>query len=215
MPKFTRIPTDTFENLQINAGMLATGFDVATEEIPENGQLAATTGGISFNSNPQWGNIAEGVDNIKTSPKEFMRITSYDPTLSGTFIAINPELCKKLCGAAKMTAPATGGKGKAYKITPSYDIAVSDFFDLWFIGDYSSDNSEASGGFIAIHLLNALNTTGFQLQTEDKGKGQFSFEFHGHESISNPDTVPFEIYIKPKGGASGVAEAVKAEGAEE
>ena len=58
------------------------------------------------------------------------------------------------------------------------------------------------GGFIAIKLLNALSTGGFQLQTADKSKGQFAFEFTGHYSMSAQDIVPFEIYIK-----AGTAEA--------
>jgi hypothetical protein len=45
-------------------------------------------------------------------------------------------------------------------------------------------------------MMNALSTGGFQIQTADKEKGQFSFEFTGHYSKDSADTVPFEIYIK-------------------
>ena len=54
----------------------------------------------------------------------------------------------------------------------------------------------ASAGFCAIHLLNSLSTGGFQIQSGDKAKAQFAFEFTGHYSMDNPETVPFEIYVK-------------------
>ncbi len=44
--------------------------------------------------------------------------------------------------------------------------------------------------------MNALNTSGFQIQSADDGKGTFSFEFTGHYSMDDPETVPFEIYVK-------------------
>ena len=52
------------------------------------------------------------------------------------------------------------------------------------------------GGYIAIHLMNALSTGGFQLQTSDRAKGQFAFTYTAHYSMSAQDTVPFEVYIK-------------------
>ena len=70
------------------------------------------------------------------------------------------------------------------------------------MGDYSDMNGETNGGFIAIHLINALSTGGFQMKTADKAKGQFAFEYMAHYSITEPETVPFEIYIK-----AGTAEA--------
>lgn len=66
-------------------------------------------------------------------------------------------------------------------------------------GDYSEvneDGTKGKAGFIAIHLLNSLSTGGFQLQTGDKSKGQFAFEFTGHYSMEAPEKVPFELYIK-------------------
>jgi hypothetical protein len=67
------------------------------------------------------------------------------------------------------------------------------------VADYSDKNStsgSATAGFVAIKLINALSTGGFQIQTADKEKGQFKFEFTGHYSKDAQDTVPFEIYIK-------------------
>ena len=90
----------------------------------------------------------------------------------------------------------------ATKITPRDTLAAADFSDIWWVGDYSDKNGATNGGYIAIHLKNALSTGGFSIQSGDKAKGQFAFEYTAHYSISNTDAVPYEIYIK-----SGTAEA--------
>jgi hypothetical protein len=82
------------------------------------------------------------------------------------------------------------------KIIPRKDVLLTDFSDLWWIGDYSDVNTGDNAGFCAIHMLNALNTGGFQIQSNDKGKGNFAFTFTGHVSMNAQDVVPFEIYIK-------------------
>ena len=56
-------------------------------------------------------------------------------------------------------------------------------------------------GYIAVHLINALNTGGLQITTQNKAKGQFAFEFTGHYSIKTPEIVPYELYIKQEIGA--------------
>ena len=64
------------------------------------------------------------------------------------------------------------------------------------MGDYSYKNGATNGGFVAINVMNAMKTDGFKLQSGDKSKGQFPFEFTGHYSIDNQDVVPYEVYIK-------------------
>ena len=74
--------------------------------------------------------------------------------------------------------------------------AAEDFKDIWWIGDYSDENSGDSAGFIAIKIMNALSTGGFKIKSDDKSKGNFDFEYTGHYSIKNAETVPYEVYIK-------------------
>jgi hypothetical protein len=73
---------------------------------------------------------------------------------------------------------------------------LTDYDDIWWVGDYSDVNTGANAGYCAVHMLNALNTGGFQIQTNDKGKGNFAFTFTGHVSMDAQDVVPFEIFIK-------------------
>ena len=194
--KFTKIPPDAFQKLQINAGILTTDFTPATGTIGEAGQIGATTGGINFNATPTYTDFGEDIDNCPKNMKELKRLESWEVKMAGTFVNASTAIAKSLCGAADIdTTDAT-------KITPRNDIKDADFDDIWLVGDYSDKNGDTNGGFIAIHMLNALSTGGFQMQTADKAKGQFAFEYTAHYSMSAQDTVPFEIYIK-----AGTAEA--------
>ena len=194
--KFTKIPSDTFQKLQINAGILTTDFTPATGTIGEAGQIGATTGGVNFTATPTFSDFGEDIDNCPKNMKELKKLDSWEAKMSGTFVNADTAIAKRLCGAADI------GTSDTTKITPRNDIKDADFADIWLVGDYSDKNGENNGGFIAIKLLNALSTGVFQLKTADKAKGQFAFEFTGHYSMSAQDTVPFEIYIK-----AGTAEA--------
>lgn len=188
--KFTKIPSDTFQKLQINAGILTTDFTPATGTVGEAGQIGATTGGVNFTATPTYTDFGEDIDNCPKNMKELKKLESWEAKMSGTFVNADTAIAKMLCGAADI------GTTDTTKVTPRVDLADADFDDIWLVGDYSDQNGETNGGFIAIKLINALSTGGFQLQTSDKAKGQFAFEFTGHYSMSAQDTVPFEIYIK-------------------
>lgn len=186
--RFTKIPEDTFEQLQINAGILLDGFTPATGVI--GNIIGATSGGINFTATPNYKDFGDDIDNCPKNTKELKKLESWEAKMSGTFISVTADTAKLLAGAAdKASADAT-------HVVPRKDIATTDFSDVWWVGDYSSDNGESTGGYIAIHLKNALSTGGFQIQSSDKGKGQFAFEFTGHYSIDAQDTVPFELYVK-------------------
>ena len=188
--KFTKIPSDAFQKLQINAGILTTDFTPATGEIGVAGQIGATTGGVSFTATPTYSDYGEDIDNCPKNMKELKKLESWEATISGTFVNADTAIAKMLVGAADI------GTSDTTKITPRNDVLDSDFETIWLVGDYSDKNGETNGGFIAIKLINALSTGGFQIQTADKAKGQFAFTFTGHYSMDAQDTPPFEIYIK-------------------
>lgn len=186
--KFTQIPTDTFKTIQMNAGILVDTFDPATGEI--GNLLGATTGGFNFTATAEKTDFGEDIDNCPKNTMELMQQDSWDATMSGTFVTVTPTLAHKLAGAADID------KDDPTHIMPRADILVSDFGEVWWVGDYSNLNGDKNGGFCAIHLKNTLSTGGFQIQTTDKGKGNFAFEFKGHYSIEKQKEVPFEIFIK-------------------
>lgn len=183
--KFTKIPETTFKNIQLNAGILVKGFSPDTQEI--SGLLGATTGGINFTATPTFEDFGDDIDNCPKNTMELKKLTEWDVSMSGTFVTMTAATAHLLAGAADIDG---------IKIIPRKDVLLTDFTDIWWVGDYSDVNTGAEAGFCAVHMLNALNTGGFQIQSADKGKGNFAFEFTGHVSMDAQDVVPFEIYIK-------------------
>ena len=184
--QFTQVAADAFQKLQMNAGVLVDSFNPATGVI--GNIIGATTGGITFASNPTYEDFGEDVDNVPANTWQLKRIVSYDPVISGTLLTVSTSVVKKLIGGADISST---------KITPRSQLASGDFADAWLVGDYSDNNSgAATAGYVAIHILKAFNTAGFQLTTTKNGKGQFAFEFHGHYDLTSIDTVPFEVYVK-------------------
>ena len=188
--KFTQIPTNTFKELQLNAGILTSNFTPATGTVEANNILGATSGGINFTATPSYTDLGDDIDNCPKNIMELKKLDSWVAKISGTFLTVNTAQAKSLLAAADV------GGSDTTKITPRNDLKDADFGDIWLVGDYSDKNGETNGGFIAIKLFNALSTGGFQLQTADKAKGQFAFEYTAHYSMDAADTVPFEIYIK-------------------
>lgn len=186
--KFTKLPSDAFEKLQLNAGILVDNFEPATGTI--GNILGATTGGIQFASNPEYEDFGEDVDNCPKNMMELKRLVSFDPQLSGTFLTCTPAVIKSLIGAADIDA------SNSTKVIPRAELETSDFSEVWWIGDYSDKNTGADAGFLAIHLMNALNQAGFQIKSSKNEKGQMAFEYHGHYSMADQDKVPFEIYCR-------------------
>lgn len=184
--QFTQVPSDLLEKLQLNAGILCEEFNPATGAVTN--LIGATTGGFSFEDTPNYEDFGDDVDNCPKNTLELKRITSRDVKGSGTLLTVTAALTKKLIGAADVAST---------KITPRDTLTADDFTDLWWVGDYGDKNTgAANAGYVAIHLMNVLNTGGFRIQTSDKAKGQFPFEFTAHYSVESIDTVPYEVYVK-------------------
>ena len=196
--KFTRIPETTFQTLQLNAGILLSDFTPGTGTVEETDILGATSGGTNFTATPTYSDWGENVDNCPVNVKELKKLDSWAVTMSGNFVTVTITLAKTLIGAADIDGSDTT------KVTPRNDVAVADFADIWWVGDYSDKNGDTKGGYVAIHMLNGLSTGGFQLQSSNRAKGQFAFEFTGHYSIEDQSKVPFEVYIKTGENETGV-----------
>lgn len=186
--KYTKIPVDCFKTIQSNAGILVDTFDPATGEVGKI--LGATTGGNSFVATPTYSDFGEDIDNCPKNTKELKRLESWEVKDTGTFVSVSNELAERLVAAGDTTVESA-----VAHIVPRNDLDLEDFKDVWFVADYTEKNGEEDGGFIAIHMMDVLNTSGFNLKTTDKQKGQFSFEFTAHYSIAEQTRVPFEIYM--------------------
>ena len=186
--KFTQIPTTAMEEMQLNAGVLLSSFTPSTAEV--SGIIGATTGGIKFSATPTYSDFGDDIDNCPKNMMELKRQDSVEVKISGTFVTVTTAVAKKLMAAADI------GTSDQTKITPRNDLKTEDFADLWWVGDYSDQNGETNGGFVAIHMMNALSTGGFAIQSSDNGKGNFAFTYTAHYSMDAQDTVPFEVYVK-------------------
>ena len=197
--KFTQIPQDTFKNLQMGAGVLLKSFSPTEGTLTAGGIIGATSGGVNFTAVPTYSDLGEDIDNCPKNMKELKRLDSWEVKMSGTFVSVTPAATGMLTGPADV---------EGNKVTPRNDLKDSDFTDLWWVGDYSEVNEDGAStgkaGFIAVHMMNSLSTGGYAIQSSDKAKGQFAFEFTGHYSMSAPDTVPFEVYTVA-GTADGAA----------
>lgn len=194
MAKFTQIPIDTFKKLQLGAGLLTSEFDPATGELTASNIIGATSGGVTFGATPSFSDFGEDIDNCPKNTKELKKLDSWDAKMSGSFVTMDTTAAVSVIGAAAVAS------NDPTKVIPRNSVNDTDFKDIWWIGDYSDINEDGSSagkaGFIAIRLIDALSTGGFKIQSGDKAKGAFEFEYTGHYSIKHIDTVPFELYIK-------------------
>lgn len=194
MAKFTQIPTDTFKKLQLNAGILTTEFDPATGKLTASNIIGATSGGVSFEATPSFTDFGEDIDNCPKNTKELKKLDSWEAKMSGSFVTMDTNVATSVIGTAAVAS------NDSTKVVPRNSVEARDFKNIWWVGDYSDINEDGSSagkaGFIAIKLINALSTGGFKIQSGDKAKGTFEFEYTGHYSSENIDTVPFELYIK-------------------
>lgn len=199
MAKFTQIPTDTFKKLQLGAGILTAKFEPAAGTLTASDIIGATSGGVSFEATPSFSDFGEDIDNCPKNTKELKRLDSWEAKMSGSFVTMDTNVATSVIGTA---AVASGDKTK---VVPRNSVDAADFKDIWWVGDYSDINEDGAStgkaGFIAIKLINALSTGGFKIQSGDKAKGTFEFEYTGHYSLANINTVPFELYIHP--GSAG------------
>ena len=185
--KYTKIPETTFQNLQLNAGVLLSAFNPESATVANESIIGATTGGVNFTATPTFSDYGEDIDNCPKNMKELKKMDAWEISMSGTYVTVDANAVKSLVGAADVSGN---------KITPRNDVLLSDFTDIWWVGDYSDKNGETNGGFVAIHMMNALSTGGFAIQSSDNGKGNFAFTYTAHYSMSAQDTVPFEVYVK-------------------
>ena len=189
MGRFTVIANDAFDALQVDAGVLLTNFDPANPyQTPASEDiLATTTGGVNPTCVPTFSDYGEDVDNVPNNMMEFKHLDGWEAAMAFSSIKFNAANTKWALGAADTELLDNG----VTKIKPRRDVKLSDFKDLWWVGD------KANGGAYAIKLLNALSTGGLNIQSTKNGKGTNQITVTGHVSIDAQDVMPMEIYDIP------------------
>lgn len=191
--KFELIPTETVDRLVLNAGVILSSFTPSSNPtISSNSVLFATDGGTTVTIVPEYIDMADGLDNCPSNTKDLKRLKKYTVTMSGTAKTIDDNSIGKFAPLSKTSGSGETAGVDVYK--PKKELADGDFATLWFVCDYGS----VDGSYIAIKIVNALNTGGFSLQSADGDKASFAFSFVGHYSASDTATAPVEIYIYEK-----------------
>lgn len=191
MGKFTRVSQETFNEIQLEAGLILNTFDpTGATEVKDEDIACATTGGIEIACKPTFTDYGEDIDNVPANMLEFKEVDGWDCSIG--FTALNASV-----SGIKLALGVADAEGN--KITPRFDIKKGDAKDVWWVGD------RADGGCVACRLINALSTEGLSLKTSKNGKGQLSCTLTGHVSITNQDQVPMEFYVM-EGPGEGDAE---------
>lgn len=178
--RFTVIPQDTFDALQLDAGILLSEFDPSNPEVLDENLICATTGGINPSCVPTYSDFGADVDNVPNNMMEFKHLDGWDCKITTTGLGTSTKLIQMALGAADITDET--------QVDPRNKVELTDFKSIWWVGD------KANGGFVAVNLKNALSTGGFSLQTTKNGKGTTAIELTGHVSIDAQDEVPMTFY---------------------
>ncbi len=190
---FNILPSDVRDQIQMNAGVLLTTFDPTNPYVTPTDDkiIAVTTGGINPVCTPEMTDLFEDVDNAPNNTMEGAQISGYTCTMGFTSIKFNAQNIAWAVGASDTTTLSNGAK----KIVPRRDIELTDFRDIWWVGD------KVNGGAIAICLKNAISTGGLNIQTTKNGKGTSQTTLTGYVSAADVSKAPMEFYdIPPEGG---------------
>lgn len=190
------IRTETFEKLQLNAGIFLKNLDyssIADAAALKTAIAAAVTAGTTILGATRGGGTFTVTRELRTPEIDGMRypfmgsdfVDSIDAYLSTTLVEITSSNIKDILGSATAT---TSGKKTTIKMHTAIDPDTDYIETLTWVGDL------ADGKLVAITLKNAINTADFSLTFTDKGEGTLAAEFHARQAdVADYDEAPFEI----------------------
>lgn len=181
------IPENTFDDIQMGAGMLLWNFDPENPDaIDPKDIICATTGGVEVSCKATFNDLAKDVDNCPNGLLEFQNLSGWECLISTTSLAASAENIQFALGVADIE-----DKGGYKKIIPRKSLRMSDAKDIWWVGP------KANGGAVAACLKNAMSSEGYALKTEKNGKGQTAINIMGHPRVATQTEVPMEYYVFP------------------
>ena len=196
----TPLRAETFQNLQLNAGIFIKNLaydSIADADALKTAIRTAITAGTNILGATRGGGTFVATREVRTPEVDGMRygfvgsdfVDSADAYLSTTLVEVTPATVKDTLGNATVTT-----SGKKTTIQMHTAIEDSDYIEsLTWVGDL------ADGRYVAITLFNALNTADFTLTFADKGEGTLAAEFHARQAaVDDYDNAPFEIVFFDK-----------------
>ena len=195
----TPLRSDTFQNLQLNAGIFiknmnyssianAGALKTAIQNIVSGGSnpvgvlIGATRGGGSFTVTREL--RQPEVDGRRYGFKGDTFVDSIDAQLSTTIVEMTVDNLKMVLGGTTVT-----GNSPKQTIKMNTAIATTDYLtNLCWVGDL------ADGSYVLICLNNTINEADISLTFTDKGEGVIPVEFHAKQAgVMDYDVAPFEI----------------------
>lgn len=195
----TALRADTFNKLQLNAGILLKDLDyssvtdsaalkTAIANIISGGSspigelIGATRGGGTFTVTREM--RTPEIDGMRYPFKGSDFVDSVDAYLATTLIEVTADNIADILATGTAT---TSGKKTTVKMATA--ITSSDYLtNICWVGDL------ADGQMVLICLKNAINTADFTFTYTDKGEGTLAAEFHARQaSVGDYDYAPFEV----------------------
>ncbi len=190
----TGLRPETFEHLQLNAGVFLKNFDyssIADAAALETAILAALEDGTDILGATIGDGSFQCTPTIRQIEANGMRYPVVGSTvndmwtvkLTGTMKEITPQNFADALMCADVTA-----NGAKTIVKVRTDIEEKDYIpSLCWVGDTSK-------GFVLINLNNALNLTGANFTFSDRGEGSLPFEFQAHaKTLADMQYAPCEI----------------------
>ena len=187
MWKAKRVAANAAQNIQVDAGLLLSSYDVANPAAPADSDIVcATTGDFNITAVPEVEDFFADVNNAPTNTMEGKRITGWTCGLTINCLEITEETLALALGASKDTA-ANGG------ITPRDQYELTDFKQLFWIGDMVDSNA-----LFVVAMDNTVSTGGLSFTATNNGKGQLALTLTPHTSLQDVTKIPMEFYIVEK-----------------
>lgn len=196
---FVQLPENIRETIATEAGILLSDFDPENPgeaEAVKANIVLATSGGVSVSCVATYKDFGSDIDNCPKNTMELAEVDGYECTISGTGVTVDANSAKFSMGAATSTTSESG----VTTIQPTMTLKSEHFKTMWYVCPYGT-----SGGFVAVKLENALSAGGFSMQSTEREKGKFAFNYKGYSSLTNPNKVPFTFYVKPSATAAAAA----------
>lgn len=186
MWRATRVAADAAQNMQVDAGVLLSNFDVNNPAEPADSDIiSATTGDFSITCVPQTEDFFEDVNNAPNNTKEGKRITGWDCGLTVNALEATPETIALSLGASEIGSD--GG------VNPRVQYRIDDFKKLYWIGDMVDENK-----LLAVVMDDTVSTGGLSFTSTKNGKGQLALTLTPHASLEKRDQVPMAFYVLEK-----------------
>lgn len=186
---------DTAKNLQLDAGILVknlTDPKAFAGILTDEQKLGATEGGASFVAVPEMRNIFDGIDGARGNFKDGNVIDSWEIKLTTTIKEMTVENFKLALGTGDTVK--AGADDKFDTTTARTIVKETDYLDnVCWLGTLVGSTDP-----IIIELKNVMNVNGLNFTVSDKGTGTVELELQAHFDITDPNTVPFNIYTPKK-----------------